>query len=522
MPGSLGGSDRPRLAELLAALSLATDLGIGVPPERTLRNTLIAVEIANELGLDDGERSDLYYASLLRFVGCTAFTYEASQMGGDEFAMLGAFTPVDETKPREAIRALLSLGHGTGVTRRAATIAKNVARGREFGGFIVRADCEALARFVRRFGMGTGVATILEQPYERWDGKGAPRKLAAEDISIGSRVLAVALQAETFHRMAGSDAVLEMVARRSGGWFDPRCADGLRRCARRVFERIEAGSIWDDVLDAEPSPRITVGPGGIDDLAMGFADFVDLKSPYFLGHSSGVARVAAAAAQRVGMPAAETKLLERAALLHDLGRVAVPNAVWDKRGPLSPSEWEQVRLHAYRGERILTAASALAPLGRLAGLHHERLDGSGYHRGVSGSTLDLSARILAAADVFQALTEPRPHRPAFDHAAAAGVLEDEVKAGRLDRDAAVAVAEGAGQTVTVRATWPSGLTDREVEIVRLLARGMSKKAIAQELFIAPGTVHSHVVHIYEKVGTSTRAGIALFAMENNLVVPASG
>jgi HD-GYP domain-containing protein (c-di-GMP phosphodiesterase class II) len=207
--------------------------------------------------------------------------------------------------------------------------------------------------------------------------------------------------------------------------------------------------------------------------------------------------------------------LRRAALLHDLGRAGVSTAVWEKRGPLTSSEWEQVRLHAYHTERILSRSAALAPLAQLAGMHHERLDGSGYHRGAPASVQSKSARVLAAADVYHALTEDRPHRPAMAQEPAARVLETQPG---LDREAVAAVLETAGQhRGRVPTPWAAGLSDREVEVLRLLARGRSERQIAQALFISASTVHTHVTHIYEKAGVSTRASAALFAMEHGLL-----
>jgi HD-GYP domain-containing protein (c-di-GMP phosphodiesterase class II) len=258
----------------------------------------------------------------------------------------------------------------------------------------------------------------------------------------------------------------------------------------------------------------------MDEVAGALADVVDVKSPWLLGHSSGVARLAERAAAGLGLGGEEATALRRSGLLHDLGRVGVSNLVWDKPGALTASEWEQVRLHAYHTERILARSPVLAPLAQTAGMHHERADGSGYHRGATAAAIPTAARVLAAADAFQALTEPRPRRAALSPEQAAGQVQAMVAAGTLDPEAARAVCDAAG--VALRRTpgsWPAGLTDREVEVLRLLARGRSKKQIAAALVIAPGTVHTHTVHIYEKLGVSTRAGVALFAMEHGLLRP---
>lgn len=507
-----------RLAELLSALSLATDLGTGFPQEKALRNTLIALGIADELGLDERARSDLYFASLMRFIGCTAFTYEASRLFRDEFSLTQVFAPVDQAKPREMLHAMLSVERGQGAARRTRALAHNVLHGKSFGEFVDRADCEAGARFASRFGMGPDVQSILTQVYERWDGTGGPRKLRAEEISLGTRVLTLAHQVEIFHRTHGPGAALEMARSRAGGWFDPACVDAFEGCSAQVLEQVDSGSAWDPVLAAEAEPHLRIRSGRLDELAECLADFVDLKSPYLLGHSREVSRLATAAGTAMGLPEEEISEVRRAALVHDLGRVSVSNAVWDKKGSLSPAEWEQVRLHTYHGERVLARSPALASTAQLAGSHHERLDGSGYHRGASAAHLTAAARVLAAADVFQALTSERPHRPAMLPDGAAKEMDAEVAAGRLDADAVGAVCAAGGlDRPPPKAVRPAGLTDREIEVLRLLARGLTKKEIAKALFIAPGTVHTHTVHIYEKCGVTTRAGVALFALENGLL-----
>jgi HD-GYP domain-containing protein (c-di-GMP phosphodiesterase class II)/DNA-binding CsgD family transcriptional regulator len=509
------------LAELLAAISLATDLGRGFPQEKALRTVLVATRLAEELGLDEQERSDTYYAALIHPVGCTAFTYEgARQVGTSELKGIPAYMRADTERLREGLRAMREEVRGEPFGRAVRGVVLGIALGRRFLDYAVRADCEAGARFTERIGLPGAVARVVPQVHERWDGKGLPLGLAGEVLATGARVIAVADQVEIFHRMDGREATRAMLRRRAGGWFDPGVVDACARHFDDICAELEAGSVWDAVLAAEPSPAVTLSETRIDDLAEAIADVVDLKSPWFLGHSRGVAELAAAAASTLGLDAGEAAAIRRAGLFHDLGRVGVSNLVWDKPGALSAAEWEQVRLHAYHTERVLARSPILAPLARLAGMHHERMDGSGYHRGVTAAAISIGVRVLAAADVFQALTEPRPHRSARSPEEAAQELEGMVTAGALDPEASRAVCEAAGVSLRrgrVSAPWPGGLTDREVDVLRLLARGLTKKEIAKELVIAPGTVHTHTVHIYEKLGVSTRAGVALFALEHGLV-----
>jgi HD-GYP domain-containing protein (c-di-GMP phosphodiesterase class II) len=247
------------------------------------------------------------------------------------------------------------------------------------------------------------------------------------------------------------------------------------------------------------------------------ANFVDLKSPYTLGHSQAVADLAAEAAKQLGLSDGEVRTLRRAALVHDFGRLGVSNAIWDKRGPLGAGEWERVRSHPYLTERMLHGSRALAPLGALAAQHHERLDGSGYPRGLMGSSVSRAARILGAADAYQAMREPRPHRPPHTADEAALQLRAEVKAGRLEAEAVDAVLSAAGHRVTRRREGPAGLTLREVEVLRLLARGLSNKEIAERLVISPKTAGNHIEHIYAKIDASSRATASLFAMQRGLL-----
>jgi HD-GYP domain-containing protein (c-di-GMP phosphodiesterase class II) len=245
-------------------------------------------------------------------------------------------------------------------------------------------------------------------------------------------------------------------------------------------------------------------------------DFADLVSPYLVGHSAGVAELAAQAAARCHFEPRAITDVRWAALVHDIGRVATPTRIWQKPGLLTADEWEQVRLHAYHTERVLSRSAPLSRLAPVASSHHERLDGSGYHRGTAAASLRPSARLLAAADAYHAMTEPRPHRAALSADQAAGSLREDVRAGRLDSDVVAAVLESAGHRV-LKLARPAGLTEREAEVVGLLARGLQTKQIAGALGISVKTADHHVQNAYGKIGVSTRAAAALFAMEHGLV-----
>ena len=507
-----------RLAELLAALSLVTDLARGRPPEEAMRACLLATRLARIEGLREPEAAAVHATTLLRFVGCTATSLEYAQaFGGDDVAVRGRGDQVDATVPAEALGLLWGLGDGSAPLARVRLLAHALPRARRVTGEGARADCEVAASMARRFGLDDAVEAALWAIFERWDGRGGPNGLRGEQIPLAARFAAVAYAAVIFAG-AGADAALATVRRWSGRILDPGLAGTFTRHGRDLLE--DLGRVEDPyvaVVAAEPGLRRSVTERQLDQVARGFADVVDLKSPYLHGHSSGVAELAEAAGRLLGMREPEAVALRRAGLFHDLGRAGVPTGCWDKPGPLSRSEWEQVRLHPYHTERILGRAPMLAAVGRLAGAHHERLDGSGYHRGTPAQLLGMDARVLAAADVYQALVSERPHRPAHPPAQAAGALEAEPG---LDREAVAAVLEAAGHRPARRRSFPAGLTGREVEVLRLLVRGRSERQIAAELVIAASTVHTHIVHIYEKAGVSTRAGAAVFAMEHGLIHPA--
>jgi HD-GYP domain-containing protein (c-di-GMP phosphodiesterase class II) len=283
----------------------------------------------------------------------------------------------------------------------------------------------------------------------------------------------------------------------------------------RLLAKIEGESEWDAVLEAEPGPPITIEEARVDDVLGAFAHFTELKSHFLHGHATGVARLAARAAS--ASAGSQSKLVERAGLVHDLGRVAVPSGIWNKEGSLADEEWERVRLHAYYTERILVRCDPLAALGEVASSHHERMDGSGYHRGTKAQSLSNEARLLAAADAFRAMTEHRPHRPALSPRRAAEELSRACEEGRIDAYCARAVVEAAGEgRGPGRSAWPARLTDREVDVLKLLVTGLSNKQIARRLTLSPKTVGHHIEHIYAKAGVSTRAGATLFAIEQGL------
>jgi HD-GYP domain-containing protein (c-di-GMP phosphodiesterase class II) len=365
--------------------------------------------------------------------------------------------------------------------------------------------------------LSAGVLEAVGAAYEQWDGRGWPGDLRGEAVPVASRIAQLAEFLEVAHRVGGTGAALDLARRRAGKQFDPGLVGLVVASPGAIFGDLEAMPAWRAVIDADPALTARLTEDQLDRALTAIANFVDLKSPYMLGHAANVAALAEDAARRLGLPPPEVRLLRRAGLVHGFGRLGVSNSILDRAGPLSAGEWERVRMYPYLTERMLCQSAALAPLGEIAVQHRERLDGSGYPRGLSGGSISRPARVLAAADAYQTLREPRPHRPARTAEETAARLRDDVRAGRLDGPAVDAVLQAAGHRVPRRVQAPAGLTGREVEVLALLARGLSNRQIAERLVITPKTAGNHIEHIYTKIGTSGRAGAAMFAVQHGLL-----
>jgi HD-GYP domain-containing protein (c-di-GMP phosphodiesterase class II) len=509
-----------RLAELTGALALATDAGAALAPETSLRTCAIAVGIARECGAGEAELRDVFYAALLRHVGCTSVAHEESRVAGDELELSRAMRPLDRWTPAATIPALVrGVAVGKGPIRRAVAVARVIAQAPIVAPVTFRGRCEVAVRMASRLGLGPGVERALSEAFERWDGRGLPDGLAGEAISRPARIVAAAELAAMFLAAGGVEAAREVVAARAGGQVDGALAAVLQRNAVPILEPAQTPALWTRVMRMEPEPHATLDRASIGAWAELVADYADLKSPFTLGHSRGVAQVAVAAGRALRLDAEALRELRLAALLHDVGRVTVSNAVWDKPGPLDPVERGLVEAHAFECERVVARVPSLGGVARLASLSHERLDGSGYHRGLAGTAVPIAARILAAADVAQALSQARAHRPAFGRAQAAAILRDCVRQGRLcgrSVDAVTAAAAG-DRPVPVRPSHPCGLSEREVEVLRLVAKGRTDKEIARALSISHRTVQHHNRHAFGKIGVSTRAASALFVIEHGLL-----
>ncbi len=502
-----------RLAEVLAAVSLASDIGHDQPLEKSLRNTVIAVRLGEALGLEREELSAVYYVALLRSMGCTSNSHEtAVLMGGDDRSFLGL---VQELSGGDGLEwARNAAGHVAETAPELAAARTEewfLTVGRIEGRRAGESACEVSTALARRLGLSVGVQLALDQVDERWDGDG-PRGVGGEDLLMAARVSHIVDVIEIADRAGGVPAARELIRRRSATHFDPAIAAVFERDADELLAGLDDVDMMQAALDAEPTPQPRIPRSELETLARAIADFADLKSPWTLGHSPAVAELAAAAA-----PAEARETLLLAGLLHDLGRVAVPNGIWDKRKPLVSAQWARVRLHTYYTERILSRAPVFADLAAIAGSHREYLDASGYHRGLGADALTDPMRLLAVADAYVAMTSDRPQRPALTGEAAAAQLHAGVAAGRLCGRAVGAVLEAAGQERAPAPAPPAGLTEREVEVLCHLAHGLTNKQIAGQLFVSAKTVQHHIAHIYDKIDRRTRAGAAMFAMEHRLL-----
>jgi HD-GYP domain-containing protein (c-di-GMP phosphodiesterase class II) len=505
------------LAELLAAFSLATDLGLGQPMEHVLRSWRIAARLGEHIDLPDDERASIYYIAVLAWVGCVADTPEVAKWFGDDIAFRSDSYQVELAGLPGLAFILAHAGAGGPGLRRvrlASTLLATGGKGIERG---LLSHCLTTSRMAEQLGMGPQVCGPLQQFFTRWDGKGVPGGVGREDIASSVRLFHLADVVEVIHRNDGVDAAVDAARARRGSHFDPALVDAFCAVASDVLDASADEPNWHDLIAADPTLAHRLSDAELDAALEVVADFTDLRSVWRAGHSRGVAGLAAHASELAGLPAGDVIAVRRAGLLHDVGLHGVPATILDKPGSLTATEFERMRVAAYYTERVLARPAALARLGGIAALAHERLDGSGYHRGLSGAALSAPARILAAADAYRAMTEPRPYRSALTAKQATSELLAEVRAGRLATLAVDAVLSAVGESRPRRRSGPAGLTPREVEVLVLIARGASTRQVARVLEITMKTAGTHIERLYAKTGSSTRSTATLFALQHGLL-----
>jgi HD-GYP domain-containing protein (c-di-GMP phosphodiesterase class II) len=517
-----GADEGVKLAELLACLSLATDLGLGQPEEHVLRQTVIATRLAALAGLGEYEQAAVFHVSLLAWVGCVADSHEMAHWFGDDRQLRADSYSVDKVGLPMLRFMLGHVGTGAAPMRRVAMVGRFLAGGMRTATDSFTTHCETTADIADRLGMPDEVRRALPQAFERWDGKGVPGRLSGRAIEPVMRIVQVADDAEVYERIGGVADAVGMLRDRRGTEFDPELVDLCTAHREDVFGDLDRIASWDVVVRGCAPLDRPIPAGELTAALEVFGDHADVKSAWFVGHSRAMSRLAAEAARRMQLPAASVELVRRAAVVSRIGVIGVSSSIWSKPGPLSANEVERVRTVPYLTERVLCRQPQLAAVGELASMRCERMDGSGYPRGLVGGAIPVPARIIAAADAFVAMGQARPHRPALSDDERERAMAAEVAAGRLDGAAVQAVLAASGSRTVVRPPLVGGLTERETEVLALVARGLSNKEIAVRLGITVRTVGSHVEHAYAKAQVSTRGAAAMYAMRHGIVDAASG
>ncbi len=481
--------------------------------EHMLRASLIATRIADLMGLDAQQRATVYYANLVGWIGCHADSHELSALFGDDIAWRADTYAVDMTG-LPFLRLMVShVGRGLPGWERGIRSAAFVFTARNQVAKLIHSHCSSAGVLSDRMGLDRQVAEALTYIFERWDGGGMPNGARGDDIPAEIHIVHLADVVEVHLRRGGLPAAVDVVRSRRGTQFSPAVADVFERDGAAIVDGILEMDVWTAALAQAPDRDRTLDDNEIDKLLGAIADFVDLKCPCSPGHSRGVGDLAAAAARHLRMPVADVTRLYRAGLVHGLGRLGVSNQIWEKKGPLSTAEWERLRMYPYLTGRILSRVGGLESVVSLATQHEERIDGSGFPRGLAGAELTGQDRLLAAAVAYHQLLEPRPNEPALDAEGAAARLRQEARAGRLDAESVNAVLAAAGHRASRRTPWSAGLTAREVEVLRLVAQGRSNREIAAELFIAEKTARNHVERVYAKLGVNNRTQATLAAID---------
>lgn len=509
-----------RQSEIVASLSLATDIAMGQPMGQGLRTCLLAIGVAREMGLPEPEVADVYYLSLLRFAGCNSHAYmDAAAAGGDEIAFRRGMATVINGAPSDAMGYMVRhLGEGLPVTKRVRVVAGAMAAGPKYASTVIAASCEVARMIASRFDLSTSVVHALGYSGESWNGKGMPNGASGEEIPMSARVVNVARDVDVLHRVGGRSLAEEILRKRRGRAYDPIVADAFVQHAWSILDGIKDDSPWVRVVDADPTDSTPLTGEHLTSALECIAGFADIKCWFTRAHSSVVSDIAREAATTLGVDSIQVGTIAAAGLVEELGKTGITNGVLDSPQPLTRNQWESIRSTTYLTHMILARCQGLEPVTALACEHHERLDGSGYHRGISGNQISEGARILGAADAYRAMTTDRPWRPKLSPDEAARQLAASVKEQKLGHDAVDAVLAAGGHVAKLpKQAWPAGLSDREVEVLRLISLGRTNRQVAEKLFISPKTVGRHIENIYGKIGVTTRPGATLFAMQHHLV-----
>jgi HD-GYP domain-containing protein (c-di-GMP phosphodiesterase class II) len=432
-----------RLGEILAALTYALDLAEGQTAGHALRACLIGMTLAERLGLDAEQRSELYYAHLLKDAGCSSNASRvASLLEADDQVVKRQLKLTDWSRlpqrARYASKVAARDQPQSARLRRLALLARKPDAQRGF----TELRCERGAEIAAGLGFPPGTSDAIRALDEHWDGSGHPRGLRGDEIPLPARIMCLAQTVDVFRTAHGAESALNVARKRRGRWFDPRLVDLLDA---ELLAEAPTGpeQLEHAVAGHEPREQVRTADGSsVDRIAHAFAEVIDAKSPATAGHSHRVAELVAGASAQLGAPAPPVQL--QAALLHDIGKLSLSSRILDKPGTLTAAEWAAVREHPVHTERLLSRVGPLRPVAAVAAAHHERLDGSGYPHGLRADEIPLPARLLAVADVFEAITATRPYRQKLSPADALAHLRAEARAGRLDADSVEALAAAVG------------------------------------------------------------------------------
>ena len=406
-PAGLG---RVRLAELVAALSLGIDLGFDQPMEHVLRQSLIALRLAERIGVDEQGRVAVYYTALLTNVGCHSDAHEQAKWFGDDIGLKADKYVYGLHGAQGALATARRFGSGAGMTHRFRLGLEFAVSGHHDLDAMIAHHSEMARRLGEDLGLTPDTLAALDASYEQWDGNGWPGELHGADVPIAARLAVIGEFVEVAHRVRGVEGARALLRAGRGKEFDPDLADALEADADLLLAELDTIDAWDAVIGSEPALAVLLTDEQFDEALLAIADFVDLKSPYSLGHARAVADLAAEAAARLGLSEGEVRTLRRAGLVHCFGKLGVSNAILDKQGPLTAGERERLHMVPYLTHRMLRQSPALRSVGDLAAQYGERLDGTGYPHGLAGTAISQPARLLAAAHLYQSLREPRPQR----------------------------------------------------------------------------------------------------------------
>jgi putative nucleotidyltransferase with HDIG domain len=426
------------LSDVIGSLSYALDMVEGQPPGHAVKTCVIGMRLAGELELDAQARSDLFYALLLKDAGCSANSSRMSAVfASDDMAAKATAKLIDWSDSRaSALWAVRTAASGEGLRKRAQTLRAMRGEG-ELTRQFMEARCDRGAEIARMLFLSETTALAIRSLDEHWDGRGMPDGLRGEEIPLAARILCLAQTVEVFHRERGVKAARRVVVERRGTWFDPTLVDAfLGFCDDANFWRALETP---DVSPWEPDElALSADDARLDRIAEAFARVIDAKSPFTARHSERVAEIAVGTAQVLGFDAESRRTLRRAGLLHDIGKLAVSNTILDKPGKLTDEEFRAIQTHPVYTLRILERAPCFADFAELAANHHEKLDGTGYPRRLTGEALDLPMRVLAVADIYEALTAKRPYRDPLPVEDALAIIDRDVP-GRLDAAARAAL-----------------------------------------------------------------------------------